>query len=315
MNIFCVPWHTGHQHYLFQIGHKFYMMESGARKWAENSRPFPDVQVVPYYMPGIYDVAILNIDQQCVNEDIGKSKFFREISGQIQDIPKIVIQHGSPVYPEWGTKEKIKQATRELVKDAAAVVVNSYEAANQWEGIHENIIPIWHGMNPNDWWDLPKEPRIVTAVSPAGLSKYYSRMLYHETQRMLSGKGIGIIEFRTHVSFKNWDEYRDYLGRSLVYFDYSLHTPMNRARTEAMLSGCCVVTVKGHDVDRFIQNGKNGVLVRYNPSYCANMLEELLTNRYQECVNVGKEGKKTAIELFSFERYKQQWNKLLCDIL
>lgn len=313
MKIFCVPWHTGHQHSLFTtLQHEFYLLEADARRWAWNSRPLPDyVRRVPYYEAGKYDLAILHLDQQCVNEALGKSKFFRDINNQIQDIPKIIIQHGSPVYPEWGTREKIKEATAAIAKDASAMVVNSYEASKQWEGVHKNIVPIWHGMDPNDWLDLPKEPRIVTAVSPAGLAKYYSRMLYHETQRILKEKGLGIIEYRTHVSFPDWDSYRDHLGRSLIYFDYSLHTPMNRARTEAMLSGCCVVTVRGHDVERFIENGKNGVLVRYNPYYCANILEELVTNRYEECVNVGQAGKETAKRLFNKSRYAKQWQKLI----
>jgi hypothetical protein len=46
------------------------------------------------------------------------------------------------------------------------MVVNSHTAASdkEWGFGH----PIVHGMDPGEWFDLPKEPRIFTALSPAG---------------------------------------------------------------------------------------------------------------------------------------------------
>lgn len=311
--IFNLPWHVSHQHELYKFPFaKFSVLKSNYRVWNEMARPLPqNVEWVPYYEKGKYDLAILHVDQQCVFEDIGKSKSFRDLNEQIKDIPKIVINHGVPIWPEWGTKQEIVRAMTELAKDCSAMVVNSFQAVKEWEGAHPNIIPIIHGLDPEEWFDLPKEPRIVTAVSHLGLDKYYNRQLFYWTRDLLEDRGIKILEFRTDIQPINFAEYREFLGKSLIYFDYSLYTPFNRARTEAMFSGCCIVTAKNHDVDKVFVNGINGVIIKNNPVHAAAILEELIINRFQECVNVGQTGKETAKKFFSKERYQNQWNNLL----
>lgn len=264
--------------------------------------------MVSRYEPGKYDLAILDLDQMCIDEAKScKGRLYRELNENIQDIPKIVINHGSPVWLEWYNKETIVKKIKEMVGDNT-MVVNSYKAREEW-GFGEVI---WHGMGLDEWRDLPKDPRIVTAVSPAGLDAYYNRKLFKATRDLLGKKGIQIVHFRINAFFKDWDDYRDYLGRSLIYFDYSLHTPMNRAKTEAMLSGCCVVTAKNHDVERYIENGKNGFIIPNNPYSAEKILTDLITD-YDKCVKIGQEGKKTAQRLFNRKRYRQDWLTLIKD--
>ena len=265
-----------------------------------------NAKLVSQYRPGYYDLAILDLDQMCIDEKRScKGILYRELNAQIKDIPKIVINHGSPVWPEFYTKEQIISKIKGLVGDNT-MVVNSFQAKIDWG--FGNVI--WHGMGLDEWWDLPKEPRIVTAVSPAGLDTYYNRKLYRATTEQLGKEGIQIIHFRVNAFFNDWDDYRDYLGRSLIYFDYSLHTPMNRAKTEAMLSGCCVVTAKNHDVELYIHNGINGFIIPNNPLSAAKLLTELIYN-YESCVKIGQEGKKVARMLFNRKRYREDWLKLI----
>lgn len=64
-------------------------------------RPLPEgVKFVPYYQPGRYDLAVLHLDQQCVDPNIGKGTLYRHLNKVIQDIPKVVINHGTPFWPE-----------------------------------------------------------------------------------------------------------------------------------------------------------------------------------------------------------------------
>jgi len=316
IKIFGIPWHASHQYELFKLPNcEFYLLINNCREWAPRARPLPkNVKWVPYYEPGKYDLAILHVDQMSIDERLSnKGIIFRELNKQIQDIPKIVINHGSPVWPEWYTKEEIIEKMAKLVGDNI-MVVNSYKAAEEWKGVGKEIVPIIHGLDPKEWWDLKKEPRIITAVSPAGLDTYYNRKLYKATQEELGKKGIAIVHLRIHIFFDNWDDYRDYLGRSLIYFDYSLHTPMNRARTEAMLSGCCIVTAKNHDVERFIENGKNGFIIPNNPYSAARLLEKLI-NDYDRCIKVGQKGKETAIRFFNKDRYQRDWLNLIKKVI
>jgi len=313
MKIFTTAWHCGHQYDLFNAlkDCQFDLLINNCREWAENSRPFPkNARMVSHYEPGKYDLAILDLDQQCIDSARScKGLLYRELNAIIKDIPKIVINHGSPIWPEVYTKEEIVKSIRKLV-GYNVMVVNSHKAREEW-GFGKVI---WHGMGLDEWRDLPKDPRIVTAVSPAGLDAYYNRRLYKATDKELGKHGIQIVHFRIHAFFKDWDDYKDYLGRSLIYFDYSLHTPMNRAKTEAMLSGCCVVTAKNHDVEKYIVDGKNGFIVKNNPYSASKLLLELI-NDYDRCIKVGQAGKETAQKLFNRERYRNNWLDLIKGVL
>jgi glycosyltransferase involved in cell wall biosynthesis len=311
--IFDIPWHCGHQFEMFKIPNcEFYLLLNSCREWADKARPLPkNVKWVPYYEKGKYDLAILHVDQQSIDPNLAnKNTIYKELNNEIKDIPKIVINHGSPVWPEWyQDKNEIIIKMRELIGDNL-MVVNSHKAVEEWKDSAKNIVPIIHGLDPDDWHDLKKEARVITAVSPAGLDAYYNRRLYDETQVELGKRGIQIVYIRRHIFFDNWDQYRDYLGKSLIYFDFSLHTPMNRARTEAMLSGCCVVTAKSHDVERFIVDGENGFITLNNPISAANIIEKLLFD-YELALKVGQKGKETAKKFFSKERYQKDWLNLL----
>ena len=59
-----------------------------------------NVHYVPYYEKGLYDLAVFDVDQQCVDPRIGKGQLYRALNEEIQDIPKIVINHGTPCWPE-----------------------------------------------------------------------------------------------------------------------------------------------------------------------------------------------------------------------
>lgn len=304
---------AAHQYELFKLPNvEFSLLINTVREWPERGRPFnKNVKWVPYYEPGKYDLAILHVDQQSIDDRrSNKGKIYKELNKLITDIPKIVINHGSPCWPEWYLDvEEIKMRMRQLI-GSNTMVVNSHKAKEEW-GFGN---PIIHGMDKKEWFDLKKEARVITAVSPAGLETYYNRKLFDATNEILKKKGINIIYFRRNIVFDNWDEYRDYLGKSLLYFDFSLHTPMNRARTEAMLSGCCVITAKSHDVERFIKSRENGFIIPNNPHSASKLIEELV-NDYDRSIKVGQRGRQTAQKLFSLDRYHNDWMDLIKKVL
>jgi glycosyltransferase involved in cell wall biosynthesis len=87
---------------------------------------------------------------------------------------------------------------------------------------------------------------------------------------------------------------------------------MNRARTEAMMSGACVVQVNGaHDLDRFAKDGENIVLVDNSPDIIASICVDLIENRYKEAVQIGQNAKAMAHEKFERKRYRQDWIDLI----
>lgn len=326
--IACTTWHVMHYWDLFNVLKEhadFYLIDNTARSWRDPrflaARPIPEnANFVPFYESGKYDFALLNVDQQCLNPEMGKHKIYSELNRAIQDIPKVVINHGSPVWPEYFkhedmTDEDAKVVCRQAMVDLIGknkMIVNSYYAAKDWGFGH----PIWHGLDANEWIsDMPKEPRVVTALSAGGLDMYYNRScmsdLLHEVEQ---GSGYVVQWARISVNAKtdtSPDAYKKFLGKALIYVDTSFETPMNRARTEAMLSGCCIVQVKGaHDLERFAVDGENIVLVPNNPTQIAAKIAWLLKHP-DIAKKIGMAGRETAIKLFNRARYRDDWLKFI----
>lgn len=318
LKIFDVPWHLAHQFEML----KFPFAEwSWLRQW---KREYVNIargdmekmfSWVPYYEPGKYDVAILHLDQQCVEPGIlavGKGMVYRHLNEVIKDIPKIVIMHGTPYNPEAQDErgnamstEYIINKVNELLGDNY-LVVNSHKAAEQWKRGKVII----HGMNAGEWRDLPKEPRVVTMISPGGMPSYYDRTFLEHVREGLAEKDITHCHITVDFNAKDWDEYRNFLGRSLIYFNPTRESPMPRSRTEAMLSGCCVLTTPHQDAGSFIKEGVNGFLVPRNADYVVDLVQQLF-NDPERALEIGQRGKQTALELFSQERYQQEWEDYL----
>ena len=327
IKIYGVPWHTSHQRELCNLPfvEEYNLQLNPYRYWGDVQRPMPEnMKYVTHYEKGYYDLAILHIDQQCIyspeeGERISKGRLYQELNELITDVPKIVINHMTPFHDKHDTDEVIKRI-KEMVGDNF-MVVNSYEASKQW-GWGYTII---HGLNPDDLWDLPKEPRCIVSLSPRGMERAYRRIFLETTAKILRQKRVPFTWVNVDKNFVTFDEYRDYLGRSLVYFNPTWQSPMPRARTEAMFSGCCVVTTPYQDADTFIKNGINGFLtsekriidprIMDNPQYTAELIERLVLKEPELAIKIGQEGKKTALTKFNQSVFHSQWIKFIIEVV
>ncbi len=320
---------------------KFYMLETNVRKWSKSSaRPLPETWLtedefewVQYYEPGKYDLAILRLDQQCTDPTLGKGHVFRQLNDLIQDCPKIVINHGCTIWDDMRTEDMVinggdlqtprgmvhLDGMKELTKDAAVMVTNSYTAAEHWGW----GFPIIHGFDSSNWtpYDKPKEPRVILPVSPAGLDKYYNRSLMTAIKSAVKERtGLDVLHFNVNLDFDkmggdHWDTYRDFVGRSLIAIFPFFDSPMPRSRTECMMEGVCVLSSRHHGADEYIENGVNGFILPDNPLSYAEAIHILIMEGYRDAVKIGQEGKKTAIELFEPQRYFKQWWWLINEVL
>lgn len=336
IRVFGVLNHLGHQYEMLKLAQhypvKFTWLENNVRKWSHLSpRPEPTTWLTPdqfewaqYYEPGKYDVAILHVDQQHVNPNIGKGNLYKQMNEVIQDIPKIVINHGTPMYDELydentvlngGMIQTLKgelsfPGMKELIGDNF-MVVNSYEAVDRWGWGY----PLIHGMDASEWFDLPKEPRVALMVSPGGLDKYYNRQLITQIKLEVKLKtGFDVQHITVNYKCHDWDDYRDFLGRSLIYINPTFDSPMPRSRTEAMLSGCCVLTSRYHGADGFIEHGKEGFIMPDNPQSYAEAIYQLITHNYKDAVEIGRRGKEKAELLFNNARYHQDLFHIIKEV-
>jgi len=113
----------------------------------------------------------------------------------------------------------------------------------------------------------------------------------------------------------DWDEYRKFLGKSLIYFNPTKESPMPRSRTEACLSGCCVISTPWHDWDKYVKHGYDGLIVKKrDPDYIADLIEFLIKD-YKTALSIGKRGREMAKKYFSAERYQKNWLNLINQVL
>ena len=327
--IFDYCWHIPHQWDMIRALRndcEFFYCLSVFTDWNTSKRPLPpEINFVTHYEPGLYDLAILHIDQGVIAPNCQKRMIYEHFNSVITDIPKIVLNHGTPVFPEYFSglglslsaeeaEKRCIDAVRKLVGENV-MVVNSHTAATEKEWGFG--VPVVHGMDAAEWYDLLKEPRAFTALSHAGYDMYYNRECMKKVSDVLNEQyGYRFYYARVNINTGNSiDAYKQFLGKSLLYVDTSFRTPMNRARTEAFLSGCCVIQVEGaHDLERWAIDGENIVLVPNDPQKIAEVIAELLHDGYQKAIQTGQKGKEMAIQQFNPERYRKDWLQLMQNV-
>jgi len=332
INVFGCVNHVGNQYELLKLAKKypvkFWYLENNVRRWTDRSaRPEPttwltkdEFEWVDRYEAGKYDMAMLHVDQQHIDPNIGKGQLYRALNKIIQDIPKVVINHGTPMWNEMFTedivvnggeildkkgKKKRLGGMKELIGDNY-MIVNSYTAVERWGWGY----PLIHGLDPDEWVDVPKEPRVVISLSPGGLDKYYNRSLLTSIKGYVKEEsGLEVQHITVNYKAKDWEDYKRYLSTGAIYINMTLDSPMPRSRTEAMFSGCCVLTSRHHGADEFIENGVNGFILPDNPISYSETIHHLLNSNYREVLEIGQRGKETAKKLFNSERYlKDLWH-------
>lgn len=313
LKVFGYTWHVGHQYSLITAFPEinFYYIKYRARQWNEESRPVPkNLFFVEHYEPGIYDFAILHLDQQCLYGD-RKGEPYRMMNEIIQDIPKIVINHGTPHFLNKDTEE-LKEQMRKEVGDNY-MIVNCEQAAREW-GFGKTII---HGISPTDFCPAKeKVNRIITTISPNhnpekdGWREYYNRYFFRDVKEK-----VDIVHIGNDIKFSSYEEYRKYLGESLVYFNPTKHSPMPRSRTEAMLAGACIVSTPFHDWEKYIENGKNGFIISGDDVEEAVEILKWLQRNPTKAQEIGEAGRRTAMYHFSPERYRRDWQEVIKRVL
>lgn len=330
LKVFNIPWHIGNQAELYKLAEhydvEFYLLENNIRRWKRTQhRKVPEhIKWVTYYEPSKYDLAILHLDQQCVNPNIGKGKLYRDLNNVIQDIPKLVINHGSPDYQEMYDEDMVINGGFVLTKDGDEwvdgmkqligdnfMVVNSYKSVDRWGFGY----PIIHGLDSEEWPVLPKEFRVSMSLSPGGLDHYYNRSLISDIKVQVKEiTGYEVTHMNVNHTPEDVVDYKNFLSRSLIQIYPFRDSPMPRSRTEAMMMGCCVLSSKHHNADEFIESGVNGFIVPDNPLSYAETINQLMNFRYQECVEIGQRARETALKYFSGERYRNDMYKIITQV-
>lgn len=89
---------------------------------------------------------------------------------------------------------------------------------------------------------------------------------------------------------------------------------MPRSRTEAMLSGQCVLSSRYHDADMFIEDGVNGFILPDNPLSYIELIQQMIDFNYRKAVEIGQNAKQTAKKYFNSERYQKDMYYVISQV-
>lgn len=322
LRILDYPWHQVHSYRLHALPADFWFLDLDPVVWNILQRPIPPNWRGVISPGGVsatdFDCMILHLDQWCARHELDLRAMAYRVALQVHHrtgIIPVIIMHGTPDSPE------NRQAVLRLIGDLP-VVCNSGQAAREWDGGDRRadcyggaqFRHIIHGYNVDEFWSAPADRRdkvVVSVCSGGELSREYHGLPLAE--RLARDVPLHIYGPKGNRAWLNsYADYRQMLARSLIYFSPSRRGPMPGARTEAMLSGCCVVTVPGNDAAQYVDHGRTGYIADYYREIVL-ILRDLLDNP-QQAHSVGQAGREAARQLFSADRYVADWLRVLSGL-
>lgn len=319
LRILDYSWHQVHSYRLHALPAEFTYVIFRHPIWTLGQRPMPDNFRGGVYPDQVdvmqYDLALLHLDQWCGADNNLRALPFRLMNQICRELPRVIIMHGTP------DSESNRREILQLMDDLP-VVCNSHAAALEWDGgegrvdrygVHQ-FRTIIHGYAVDEFDSRPFEERdreVITICSGGDMSReYHGLPLVERLKRDTPLVVYGPRGDRPWMP--DYAQYRALLARTLCYLSPTRRAPMPGARTEAMLSGCCVVTAPGQDGESFIRHGQTGIVAQTYTDMRDYV--QLILEYPEEAYRVGQAGREAARELFDQGRYVAAWLDILREM-
>lgn len=298
-----------------------------------------------------FDAAVLHFDEHVLEPwGDGEHPFLR--LNRDLAIPRVAICHGTPpLTPTGEVDDAARQRIVEAVGDTL-VVCNSHAAAAAWgfrrsrtiwHGFDADEYPLGRrarvevlttghfGAGRKHYQGQDAFERVTAAVpcaliwsrKVAGARSVEPRLwlrpealafklLRPRDRRRPEASGWWLRWVGNPYARVRFAAYRRLVQDFVAYFNPTRHSPMPRARAEAMLSGLAVVTTNHHDEERFIDNEVDGFWsndVDQLVDYLRHVVRDPAAAR-----KVGERGRAKATQVFALSRYLDAWRGLLREL-
>lgn len=311
-------WHQTHSYRLHALPAEFWFLETGYRTWDESQRPRPanfqgfldPLEVGDY----AFDLILCHLDQWCDTRYPLRALPYRLVNlaalHHFPGVPRVAIMHGTP--DDGGNHKRIMTLLDNTPGGAPFLVCNSQAAYDGWGLGPERSRAIIHGYDVDEFWsEKTRRLEIITVCSGGEMSReYHGIPLLERIRRDVPVTWIGARGDRDF--FPDYRAYREYLATALIYLHTGKRSPMPGARTEAMLSGCCIVTTDNHDVGDFVDHGHSGFIAD-SAGELIDILCELLADP-SRAYEVGQRGREAARAMFAQDRYVAEWLTLIAEL-
>jgi glycosyltransferase involved in cell wall biosynthesis len=349
LRVLTYRWHCGHQYELWKLPHDFTLargLTAMCDRWDYRSRPFPGnarFQNLEEIDLSAFDVGILHFDENSLSPQNSSGQLQPDWGALFQHlrrnarIPLVAICHGTPQFfgqydhklerrsLEIKTDEDERRKLVDFLSDVL-VICNSHQAEKEW-GFKKSRV-IWHGFDPAEYPPALRKKGILTVAERIKTRPHYrGYYLYEDVTRDLECEilspdmpnSVRVKEPSRHARTLNeygsqwFRSYIDLVRDYSIFFNPTLRSPMPRSRGEAMLAGLATVNAKNHDVERFVENGKNGFFA----TEARELNEQLrfLLKDERRARAIGEAGRETAMRVFHIDRYLAEWQNALELIL
>lgn len=309
-NILCFDTHERCQSQLAKTGHNFYSFRyKDCKIWNKDFAPIPS-----NYYP--IDALYQDISYDFI---LSQSKFGQlQISKQIQEQTGLKIIHLEHTIPTSNYHPKQLEQFKSIWGDYN-VFISDY-AAGAW-GFDENATVIGNSIDheffkPTDV-DMFGESMVsdgtVFTVQNDFINRDYC-LNYQGWKRIISGFPAKVFGDTKGLSkpADSLEHLRDEYNKCSVYINTTTESQMPTAILEAMACGKPVVSTATCSIPSFIENGVNGFITNDEEEF-KKYIQMILDNP-EIGEKIGQAARKTAVEIFSEEKYISSWNNLFTKV-
>jgi len=249
-------------------------------------------------------------------------------------LPMICVCHGTPqfngqyniFYDKDNLGQVIEQSRVEMVTllGETLVLLNSHQAQEEWQ--FKNSKVIWHGFQPSEFFPCFKDRSWVamstekTVQRPVYNGYYLFKNCIEKFGAYLPIEELkvndGDLRIARTADHEMWArakfaKYRQELGRTWFYLNFTQRSPMPRIRGESMMSGVIPVTTSNHDAKMFVNHGNNGFLFDTPDEFCETV--RYIESHAELWEKWSNNARLTAIKEFHIDRYLAEWQKIIVE--
>ena len=308
--------HSPHQYELSKLGHNHFFLREGQRyPWNWKMRPCPkNFYFIGECDPSKFDLIIAHNPHHLKIISEWKNKGVLDTR-----VPLVYMFHFS------SRDEVMKQSMRRMLGDYA-IIFNSYSNQLDWGLSNRLQRTIIHGFDIDDWpqWqggingvlNIAGAMKSRSNVTGYDLWKSVGERIGYEKFFLMGGYGVSSLkpwmEGRVRES-ENWDDLKQTMQSTDVYFSPTKDSPFPRARSEAFVTGMPMVCTTFHDSNIYIQHEINAFRAESSDE-CVYYINLLLQDKDLR-IKFSNRARETAREVLSGERYRKEWCDFLDEVL
>lgn len=299
-NILTFPTHERYESQLCKTGHNFYSFTTqNFKHWNKDQTEVP---VNYHILPDSQIAGYLNYDFILVQSKFWQYQVAQQINQQLS-LPIICLEHTLPT-PQTMNKSNIEEM-RKMNGDVNVFISEFSKKAWDMSGfvIHHGIDS--KTFSPND---TEKKSTVLTVANDFVNRDYC--LNYSGWKRVTDGMNTKLVGDTKGLSepAKSVEDLVNEYNSCSVYFNSSTLSPIPTSLLEAMSCGCAVVSTATCMIPEIIKNGENGYISN-DENQLKKYINNILTDESLR-KTLGQNARKTVTEMFSEDKFVNEWNKL-----